>query len=161
MRGGNAAGRERRSSDARFAQRDSAPSQIGLHRLSVAEFERRLQILKAFLRGEEVQLPTGTSSSIRWLHDSAQPKVPVHVAATGRRTIAVGARHAEGVDLTVGAELERLRLGVSHGAAGRPSRPDRGAYINVAVDPDRDLVCGSIATFARFSSQQSARRNRA
>jgi hypothetical protein len=157
VRGGNAAGRERRSSDARFAQSDSALSQIGLHRLSVAEFERRLQILQAFLRGEEVQLPNRTSSSIRWLHDSAQPKVPVHVAATGRRTIAVGTRHAEGVDLTVGAELERLRLGVATVRQAGPPGRTVGAYINVAVDPDRDrapeLVCGSVATFARFSSQ--------
>ena len=140
-----------------FAQGDSALSQIGRDRLSVAEFERRLQLLQAFLRGEEVQLPNGTSSSIRWLHGSTHPKVPVHVAATGRRTIAAGARHAEGVDLTVGAELERLRWGVATVRQAGPPGRTVGAYINVAVDPDRDrareLVRGSVATFARFSSE--------
>ncbi len=151
-------------SDARatlgFAQGDSALSQIGLHRLSVAEFEHRLQILQAFLRGEDVRLPNGTSSSIRWLHGSADPKVPVHVAATGRRTIAAGARHAEGVDLTVGAEPERLRWGVATVRQAGPPGRTVGAYINVAVDPDRtrarELVRGSVATFARFSSEANS-----
>jgi 5,10-methylenetetrahydromethanopterin reductase len=147
-------------SDARatlgFAQGDSALSQIGLHRFSVAEFEHRLQALQAFLRGDEVQLPDGTLSSIGWLHGSTHPKVPVHVAATGRRTIAAGARHADGVDLTVGAELERLRWGVATARQAGPHGRTVGAYINIAIDSDRnrarELVRGSVATFARFSA---------
>ena len=139
-----------------FAQGDYALSQIGQRRLSVAAFERSLQELQALLRGEEVQLPTGTSCRVRWLYGSNLPKVPVQVAATGRRTIAAAARHAEGVDLTLGAELERLRWGIATARQAGSDALTVGAYINVAVDPDRDrareLVRGSVATFARFSS---------
>ena len=140
-----------------FAQGDSALTQIGSQRLSVAEFERALRALQGLLRGEQVQLPSGTACAIRWLSETELPKVPVHVAATGPRTIQAAARHAEGVDLTVGAELDRLRWGVATARQAARSSLSVGAYINVAVDPDRDrareLVRGSVATFARFSSE--------
>ena len=60
-------------------------------------------------------------------------------------------------DLTLGAELERLRWGVATARQAGSDTLAVGAYINVAVDPDRDrareLVRGSAATFARFSSE--------
>jgi 5,10-methylenetetrahydromethanopterin reductase len=139
-----------------FAQGDSALSQIGASRLSVEEFERALQTLQGFLRGETVRLNC-TTSAIRWLPANGVAKVPVHVAATGRRTIEAAARHAEGVDLTVGAEPERLSWGASTARDAAPGSISVGAYVNVAVDPDRararELVRGSVATFARFSAQ--------
>jgi 5,10-methylenetetrahydromethanopterin reductase len=138
-----------------FAQGDSALSQIGRKRLPVDRFERELGKLQGFLRGETVELEQG-ESTIRWIADSGLPKVPVHVAASGPRTIAAGARHAEGVDLTVGADPERLRRGAQAARAAGPEDLTVGAYINVAVDDDlaraRDLVRGSAATFARFSA---------
>ena len=87
--------------------------------------------------------------------------MPLHVAATGPRVIAAAARHADGVDLTVGAEGERLAGAVQRirEAAG-DRRPSIGAYVNVAVDADaaraRDLVRGSAATLARFGSHARA-----
>ena len=84
--------------------------------------------------------------------------MPVHVAATGPHVIAAAARHAEGVDFTVGAEPERLRwaVGTAREAAG-DRELSLGAYLNVAVDPDRaaarDLVRGSTAIFARFATE--------
>jgi 5,10-methylenetetrahydromethanopterin reductase len=104
-----------------FAQGDSALSQLSLSRLSVSEFERALGKLQGFLRGEQVQ-PDGTTSAIRWLAGLELPKVPVHVAATGRRTIRAAAKHAEGLDLTVGGELERIRWGTA--IPGRQARPN-------------------------------------
>jgi 5,10-methylenetetrahydromethanopterin reductase len=138
-----------------FAQGDSALSQIGRRALPVAEFERGLTTLQSLLRGDEVELDVGTRTSIRW-KDGARPKVPVHVAATGPRTIAAAARHADGVDLTVGAELERLRWGARIVREAGPGDQVIGAYVNVAVDDDaaraRALVRGSVATFARFAA---------
>jgi 5,10-methylenetetrahydromethanopterin reductase len=141
-----------------FARGDSALSQVGLRPETAGEFERSLQRLQGLLRGERVQLSEG-SSQIRWLAATPGVKVPVHVAASGPRVIAAAARHAEGVDLTVGAELERIRWGlrlVGDAATGGAGAVSVGAYINVAVDPDRDrargLVRGSVSTFARFSS---------
>ncbi len=139
-----------------FAQGDSALTQIGCKRLTVADFERSLATLQGLLRGDEVELGNGTPSTIRWLRESGAPKVPVHVAATGPRTIAAAARHAEGVDLTLGGELERLRRGAEIARQAGASSLTVGAYINVAVDPNRtrarELVRGSVATFARFSA---------
>ena len=139
-----------------FAQGDSALSQIACTRLSVMEFEHALKMLQGFLRGDQVTLENGTTSAIRWLHGSDLPKVPVHVAATGPRTIQAAAQDAEGVDLTVGAELERLRRGVATARHAGPPSLTVGAYLNVAVSSDRErareLVRGSVATFARFSS---------
>ncbi len=137
-----------------FGQGDSALSQIGLSGLRVAEFERALETLQAFLRGDAATLPGAPTSRIRWLAADT-PKVPMHVAATGPRTIAAAARHAEGVDLTVGGSLDRLRSGVMIARNAAPTPIQIGAYLNVAVDPDpalaRELVRGSVATFARFT----------
>jgi len=135
---------------------DSALSQIGLDALTVREFEEALETLQGFLRGEEVVLRGGVSSRIRWLAAEAAAKVPVHVAASGPRTIAAAARHAEGVDLTVGAEVDRVARGVAIARGAAPAPIQVGAYLNVAVDSDptraRELVRGSVATFARFSA---------
>jgi len=55
----------------------------------------------------------------------------------------------------VGAELERLRWGAATARRAGSVDLSVGAYVNVAVDLDRDrareLVRGSVATFARFS----------
>jgi 5,10-methylenetetrahydromethanopterin reductase len=139
-----------------FAQGDSALSQIGYRRLPLRKFEQALTDLQSFLRGEHVQLG-GVSSAIHWLPAVGLTKVEVHVATSGPRTIAAAARHAEGIDLTMGAELERLRWGVETARQAGPAGVTLGAYLNVAVDPDRDrareLVRGSTATFARFSAE--------
>jgi 5,10-methylenetetrahydromethanopterin reductase len=149
-----------------FAQGDSALSQVGLKRLSVQRFERELANLQGLLRGESVPL-NGDACAIRWLAGVDLPKVPVHAAATGPRTIAAAARHADGVDLTLGAEPDRLRWGIELTRSAGPAGLSVGAYVNVAVDPDagraRDLVRGSTATFARFSapSRRSAQLSQA
>lgn len=139
-----------------FGRGDSALTQIGRRPVPVAELERALESVQGYLRGEEVVID-GTVSTLRWLADAGLPKVPIEVAATGPRTIAAAARHAEGVDFAVGAELERLRwaVGVARDAADGPL--SLGAFLNVAVHPDReaahDLVRGSVAIFARFSTE--------
>ena len=139
-----------------IGQGDSALSQIGLRALRVHEFEQAIETLQGLLRGEETTLGGGAKGRIRWLDTGQAAKVPVHVGASGPRTIAAAARHAEGVDLTVGAELERLagRIAIAREAA--PAGIEVGAYLNVAVDSDptraRELVRGSVATFARFSA---------
>ncbi len=138
-----------------FARGDSALSQIGRRPQTAQQFERSLVRLQSLLRGEAVTFD-GTSSAIRWLAGAQLAKVPVHVAASGPQVIAAAARHAEGVDLTVGAELQRLQWGAGLAREAGGATVALGAYLNVAVDPDRKraraLVRGSAATFARFSS---------
>jgi 5,10-methylenetetrahydromethanopterin reductase len=135
---------------------DSSVTQVGLRPVAVAELERALEAVQGYLRGEEV-LVDGTASAIRWLADAGLQKVPLQVAATGPKTIAAAARHAEGVDFAVGAELERLRWATGIARSAAPGELTLGAFINVAVDPDREaareLVRGSVAIFARFATE--------
>jgi 5,10-methylenetetrahydromethanopterin reductase len=86
-------------------------------------------------------------------------KVPVDVAATGRRTMAVGARLAEDLTVNVGADPARMSETVRtvRGLARPSSAPPLtlGAYVNVVPHPDRDvareLVKGPAAAYARLS----------
>jgi 5,10-methylenetetrahydromethanopterin reductase len=148
-----------------FGRGDSALTQIGREPTPTAEFERGLAALQGYLAGEEVTVE-GYSGRIAWLPREGEPKVPVAVAATGPRVIAAAARHAEEVDFTVGAEQERLRwaIAAAREAAARAGRDagglsplSLGAYVNVAVDPDRgaarDLIRGSTSTLARFGTE--------
>jgi 5,10-methylenetetrahydromethanopterin reductase len=136
---------------------DSALSRLGREPVPVAELEHALVALQAYLAGEQADV-NGFLAQIAWLPEEGVAKVPVHVAATGPHVIAAGARHAEGVDFTVGGEPERLRWAVE---TAREAAGDRelslGAYLNVAVGPDRsvarDLVRGSTAIFARFATE--------
>jgi len=137
---------------------DSALTQIGRRPVHVDDFERALAEVQGFLRGESVALENGFSSAIGWIAASEAPKVPVAVAATGPRVIAAAARHAEAIDFTVGAEHERLRWAVETArAASGGDAVSLGAFVNVAVDPDRaaarDLVRGSTAILARFATE--------
>jgi len=136
---------------------DSALTQIGQRPVSAAELEDALVAVQGYLRGEEVELG-GSSGRIHWLPDDTIPKVPVTVAATGPRVIAAAARHAEHIDFTVGAEPARLRWAIEAAeSAAEDRRPSLGAFLNVAVHPDRvvarDLVRGSVAIFARFATE--------
>jgi 5,10-methylenetetrahydromethanopterin reductase len=134
---------------------DSALAQIGRTPVHPSELERALVEIQGFLRGERVELADGTESRIGWIAESEQPKVPVAVAATGPHVIEIGARHAEAVDFTVGAEPERLRWAIETARAAGPA--SLGAFVNVAVDPEiavaRDLVRGSTAILARFATE--------
>jgi 5,10-methylenetetrahydromethanopterin reductase len=72
--------------------------------------------------------------------------------------IAVGARHAEQIDFTVGAEPDRLRWAIAAAReAGAGGETSLGAFVNLGVHEDRavarDLVRGSTAIFARFATE--------
>jgi 5,10-methylenetetrahydromethanopterin reductase len=136
---------------------DSAVTQIGRKPVPASELERALVAIQGYLRGEEVFVDAA-GGAIRWIAESRVPKVPVEVAATGPRTIAAAARHAEGVDFAVGAEPQRLRWAIQVARRASDGRElSLGAFINVAVHPRldvaRELVRGSVAIFARFATE--------
>ncbi|MCL4286039.1 MAG: LLM class flavin-dependent oxidoreductase [Thermoleophilia bacterium] len=135
---------------------DSALAQIGRSPAHVSDLERALVQIQAFLAGETADLDEGPSR-IGWIAASGQPKVPVAIAATGPHVIAVGARHAEQIDFTVGAEPERLRWAIAAAREAGAEGTSLGAFVNVGVHRDRavarDLVRGSAAIFARFATE--------
>jgi 5,10-methylenetetrahydromethanopterin reductase len=87
--------------------------------------------------------------------------VPVDIAGTGPRVIAMAARHAEGLTLGVGANPERIAAKVRETEAGLAAagRAREGftisAYVNVGVadriEDARELVRGGASVTARFS----------
>jgi len=157
---------------------DSALAHLGRAPARLAQFERYLRQLQTYLRGEavsfdEIDIPhdvappmsalalhdAPSASRITWIADGA--KVPVEVAASGPKVIAMAARHAERVMFTLGADTERLAWGIALARQARKEAgldPDGiafGAYVNLGCHSDmaaaRSLVRGGLTTFARFS----------
>lgn len=141
---------------------DSAVRQLGLQPATSTQLRRAILDIRGFLRGDEVATADGSSVRMSWIAPFAPPEVPVSVAATGSATIALAARTAGRVDLTVGADPERVARAVAEARRavepGCPP-PSVGAFVNVVVHPDvgvaRDLVRGSAAIFAHFLSEGS------
>jgi 5,10-methylenetetrahydromethanopterin reductase len=162
---------------------DSALAHLGRAPARLKQFERYLAQLQAYLRGEsvpfgEIDVPLEAAPPMSELHLHDAPphsrigwiaegiakggaKVPVEVAASGPKVIAMSALHAERVMFTLGADVERLQWGIE---LARKTRRDAGldpkaiafgAYINMGchgdIDKARGLVRGGLTTFARFS----------
>ena len=109
---------------------DSALAHLGRAPARLAQFERYLRQLQTYLRGEEVgfdeiDIPPDVAppmselelhdappaSRIGWIAGGA--KVPVEVAASGPKVIALAALHAERVMFTLGADTARLAWGMA------------------------------------------------
>jgi len=158
---------------------DSALAHVGRAPAAFAGFARYVEVLRRYLQGERVafaDIPMAdgvappvshldladhpADSRIRWF-DSALPKVPLEVAATGPRVIGLAGRVADRVMFTLGAVPERIRWGIelARAAAQQAGRDPQGlrfgAYVNLVCHPDRRLaralVRGGLTTFARFS----------
>jgi 5,10-methylenetetrahydromethanopterin reductase len=157
---------------------DSALAHLGRAPARLGQFERYLKQLQTYLRGEsvsfdDIDIPNDVAppmsglhlhdappaSRIAWIADGA--KVPVEVAASGPKVIAIAALHAERVMFALGADLERLSWGIGLARKIRKEAgldPDGiafGAYVNLGCHTDigaaRSLVRGGLTTFARFS----------
>jgi 5,10-methylenetetrahydromethanopterin reductase len=140
---------------------DSAVQRIGKPSMRLADFERYVVELQAYLSGATV-VRDGFPSRFEWPRAADVTKVPLEIAATGPKVIALAARHADRIGFAVGADpghlgwaLETARAAAR--AAGRDLATLRfGAFVNCVVHPDpavaRAAIRGTVATFARFSS---------
>jgi 5,10-methylenetetrahydromethanopterin reductase len=139
---------------------DSAVLQLGLSPARSVELRQYVTDVRTYLAGGQVSAGPGLSGTMSWYPPYQQPPVPISVAATGPATIRLAARYADGVELTVGADPERIRwgIGVARAAADASERePHVGAWLNFAINADqataRNLVRGSAAIFAHFVSE--------
>ncbi|MBN9493998.1 LLM class flavin-dependent oxidoreductase [bacterium] len=152
---------------------DSALAHLGLAPAPLPVFERYLHDLHAYLAREEVPFRDGatidrlrlanqpTSSRIQWLRPG-YPPVPIDVAATGPKVIAIAAREADQISFAVGADPKRLRWGIGVAREAReragldPGSIPFGAYVNVVVHEDVGVAVrmaeGGLSLFARFSA---------
>jgi 5,10-methylenetetrahydromethanopterin reductase len=158
----------------------SAVAHLGMRNMPVAQFGTYLTRLVGYLGGHDVPFSLETdgdgdassssamglafgprASRLHWLNPLT-PRVPVEVAATGPRTIALGARVADGVTFGVGASPERLKWAIDHARVAHAEAPARsaplvlGANIPFIVYPDRararELIAGAVATFAHLAT---------
>ena len=145
---------------------DSAVLHIGQKPATMSVYADYVMELQAYLRGETVD-QNGFESRLRWLDLVDVPtKVPVDMVASGPKSLRLAAALAERVTLAVGVDPERIEWGLAQIragaiAAGRdPSEIAVGAYVNVGVGDDADVVResikGSAATFAHFSAARGA-----
>jgi 5,10-methylenetetrahydromethanopterin reductase len=135
---------------------DSALAYLGHAPVGLRRFETALRHLQVLLSGGEIpfeefgssgdapplhELSLGdrpTSVALRWLPKD-QPKVPLDVAATGPKVIEMGARIAELVTFSVGAEPERLQWALDCARAAQGERQvSYGAQLVVICHPDAE-----------------------
>jgi len=138
---------------------DSSLAHIGRKAAPLSALETFLVRLQRYLRGEAVDRDGFSSRLVT--HAAHVPKVPVDIAGTGPRVIAMAARHAEGLTLGVGANPERIAAKVRETEAGLAAagRARAGftisAYVNAGVDDRievaREVVRGGVSVTARFS----------
>ena len=147
-----------------IARGDSALAYVGRKATPLAEFRHGLERIQGYLRGETVDLD-GYASRMEWVAASGLAKVPMAVAATGPKVIALASEVAERVTFSVGARPERLRWAIEAARQARRSAgldPDGlslGAYVNAVAHPDleraRELVRGRLGVYARFASMHA------
>jgi 5,10-methylenetetrahydromethanopterin reductase len=158
---------------------DSALAWLGASPTPVPEFERRVEMLQAYLRGELTPLDEAASalsgtvtgyeklaigarlpgSWLKWLPEDL--RVPLEIVATGPRVIEIAARLADHVTFAVGADPKRLRWAIdtAKSAAERSGRDPAslrfGAILNLHTHTDiaksRALAEPGVASGARFS----------
>jgi 5,10-methylenetetrahydromethanopterin reductase len=160
---------------------DSALAHLGRSPVSVRYFERYIETVVAYLRGEELAfdaldpfLPSDAPPPVDALALAGQPAtskmhwllpdvtvVPVDVSASGPKMIAVAARHAQRITFGVGANVDRMRWAIDTArAAAGDNEISLGAHVNVVAHPDveigRKLASGTMSTFARFNVMHGA-----
>ncbi|MDX6512383.1 MAG: hypothetical protein QOE36_1887 [Gaiellaceae bacterium] len=74
---------------------DSAVRYIGEKPVKVAEFERRLAMIKDFMNGREVEW-NDKQLQLKWVRPEL-PEIPMHVAGYGPKALAVAGRLGDGV----------------------------------------------------------------
>lgn len=152
---------------------DSALAHLGLAPAPLADLERFVTTVRAYLRGDDVAFEElqpyersgarpidvmgladrPSASRIHWLRRDLDP-VEVAVVATGPRALAVAGRAGDRALLAVGADPERVRWAAEQARAAGATK--LGAFVNVVthddVDTARVLGSGGLTTFARFSA---------
>jgi 5,10-methylenetetrahydromethanopterin reductase len=166
-----------------IARGDSALAYLGLAPVPPTLLERYVTRLQGYLRGDEVPFDVEgdgrgqvlsaevlgyvdrpRASTLRWLARFESAKVPVEVAASGPRVLAIAGRTADRVLLAVGTDPKRVAWAKdvvrnARGAGGLdPAGIAFGANIPIVVHPDRETarraVAPTVTGTARFAAMQ-------
>lgn len=124
------------------ASGDSAVAAVGKRPQRVEEFERDLGVLRSYLHRRDVTFDDVTSR-LEWAADLEFEPVPIQMVCSGPRAIAVAARLADRIGLSVGANPDRISWALkiideALDQAGRSRDEVRlGAFLPVAITVDR------------------------
>ncbi len=124
------------------ASGDSAVAVVGKRPQRVKELERDLGILRSYLHRRDVTFGNLTSR-LEWTAGLTFDPVPIQMVCSGPRAIAVAARLADRIGLSVGANPERITwaLKIVYAALGEAERSRDevriGAFLPVAITTDR------------------------
>lgn len=137
---------------------DSAVKLLHQEPMRVAQFGEYLKRLQGYLKKEDVDIDGNVSSMARMYAvdpGADVPPPPIDVAATGPRMTDLAARIADGVVVSVGADLDRLRNSIEQVRATGHNL-EMGCYVQVAVidahdQSGREAIRGIALTHARFS----------
>ena len=144
---------------------DSSLFNIGCKPVSPTVFEQYVSDLQKYLSGATID-KNGYPSRLSWLNLAQHEKVCLDVAATGPKVISIGARYAEQVSFSLGAEparvawaIEQVRQSLAKGA----KMPSLGLYLNVCVHDDihraAEMVRAGVGIFALFTAMPGATRD--
>ena len=148
---------------------DSSLFNIGFKPANPDVFRKYIEDIQSYLSGSVLD-KSGYDSQLRWLVDSKLPKVPLDVAATGPKIIAIGAELGERVSFSLGADFERIKWGVGQVQAllnknkdNQKQPPSLGVYLNICIHNDVDraaeLVRPGVGIFAHFTGMPGANRD--
>ena len=143
------------------ASGDSAVAAVGRGPQRLDDLARDLGMLRSYLAGDDVAFPD-RSSRLEWADGLAYAPVPIQMVCSGPRAIAVAARLADRIGLSVGANSERIAWALriiddELAAAGRDRDSIRvGAFVPIAVTQSRasgrTAIRPRVAGWAHMSS---------
>ena len=139
---------------------DSSAEHIGVRNGTTAQLRTFVQRLQAYTRGETIDR-NGQPSRLRWFDSVTVDPVPVDIACTGPKTIAMAVDTGERISFAVGSAPERVAWAMETAKArlaesGRPRKDvSIGAYVNLVCDADEGrainlgrMISGMVAHFA-------------
>ena len=143
---------------------DSSAAHIGKKQATTEQLRNYVLRIQSYFRGESINVGN-MESPIRWIDPEIIPPVPVDIACTGPKTIAMACDVADRVTFAVGSAKERMewamQTAISHIAkTGRDRNEFKiGAYVNLICDPDEKraialsrLLAGLVAHFTAMKN---------
>ncbi len=126
-----------------LATGDSAVAAAGKQRQRIAEMERDMIILRTYLDRGVVEYENGKTSRLEWADNLDWPYLPIQMAASGPKAIALAARRADRICLGIGTNPERIKwaldiVGEELAKMGKDRDKMRvGVFVPIAVTKDR------------------------
>lgn len=126
-----------------LATGDSAVAAAGKERQRIADMERDMIILRTYLDRGVVEYENGKTCRLEWADNLNWPYLPIQMAASGPKAIALAARRADRICLGIGINPDRIRWALEiideeiakHGRDRESMRI--GVFVPIAITEDR------------------------